>query len=152
MKEIQPDVMVSDVLEAFGADFKQGRDVARAMGVTMDELGTTKFGTIDSDQVRAIAVTLRRSADEVLAIACAPAAERDRRKAQASAIIDVLDAASVAAERMTGAAHLLHQWGYAEGHGSEDGAAFNLLADVLEDAAADLGQACATLDGLRAAR
>lgn len=149
MKEIQPDVTVSDVLEAFGADFKQGRDVAQAMGVTMDELGATKFGTIDSDQVRAIAVTLRRSADEVLAIANAPAAEIERRKAQAQAAVELEDAATVLAARAQGVAHVLKQMGYADGTDSGRGAACDLLADALEDAAIELEQARATLYRLK---
>ena len=150
MKEIQPDVMVSDVLEAFGADFKQGRDVAQAMGVTMDELDATKFGTIDSDQVRAIAVTLRRSADELLAIAGQPAVELDRRKALARATTDMEDAAMVLASRAQGAAHLLRQWCYVDGSDSESGAALDLLADALEDAAAGVEDARGRLDELRA--
>ena len=144
------DVTVSDVLEVLDATIGDAVNVADAMGVTVDHLCAVKFGSIGADQLRAMAVTLRLSSDELLAIARQPAIELDRRKALARATTDMVDAAIVAAERMTGAAHLLHQWGYAEGNGSEDGAAFNLLADVLEEAATDVIGARDRLDELRA--
>ena len=144
------DVTVLDVLEVLDATIGDAVNVADAMGVTVDHLCAVKFGSIGADQLRAMAVTLRRSSDELLAIASQPAIELDRRKALARATTDMVDAAIVAAERMTGAAHLLHQWGYAEGNGSEDGAAFNLLADVLEEAATDVIGARDRLDELRA--
>lgn len=144
------DVTVLDVLEVLDATIEDAVNVADAMGVTIEHLRAVKFGSIGADQLRAMAVTLRRSSDELLAIASQPAIELDRRKALARATTDMVDAALVAAERMTGAAHLLHQWGYAEGNGSEDGAAFNLLADVLEEAATDVIGARDRLDELRA--
>ena len=144
------DVTVLDVLEVLDATIEDAVNVADAMGVTIKHLRAVKFGSIGADQLRAMAVTLRRSSDELLAIASQPAIELDRRKALARATTDMVDAAIVAAERMTGAAHLLHQWGYAEGNGSEDGAAFNLLADVLEEAATDVIGARDRLDELRA--
>lgn len=144
------DVTVLDVLEVLDATIEDAVNVADAMGVTIEHLRAVKFGSIGADQLRAMAVTLRRSSDELLAIASQPAIELDRRKALARATTDMVDAAIVAAERMTGAAHLLHQWGYAEGNGSEDGAAFNLLADVLEEAATDVIGARDRLDELRA--
>ena len=142
------DVTVLDVLEVLDATIGDAVNVADAMGVTVDHLCAVKFGSIGADQLRAMAVTLRRSSDELLAIASQPAIELDRRKALARATTDMVDAAIVAAERMTGAAHLLHQWGYAEGNGSEDGAAFNLLADVLEEAATDVIGARDRLDAV----
>ncbi len=144
------DVTVLDVLEVLDATIEDAVNVADAMGVTIEHLRAVKFGSIGADQLRAMAVTLRRSSDELLAIASQPAIELDRRKALARATTNMVDAAIVAAERMTGAAHLLHQWGYAEGNGSEDGAAFNLLADVLEEAATDVIGARDRLDELRA--
>lgn len=144
------DVTLMDVLEVMGATIKDAADVADATGLTMEQLRAAEFGSIDADQVRAMCVTLHRSADEVLAIASAPAAELDRRKALARATTDMEDAAMVLASRAQGAAHLLKQWCYVDGSDSESGAALDLLADALEDAATGVEDARGRLDELRA--
>lgn len=144
------DVTIMDVLEVLGATIRDAADVADAMGLTLEQLRAATFGGMDADQLRAMAVTLRRSADELLAIAGQPAVELERRKALARATTDLEDAAMVLASRARGAAHLLRQWCYADGSDGDSGAALDLLADVLEDAAEGVEDARARLDGLGA--
>ena len=144
------DVTILDVLEVLDATIKDAANVADATGLTMEQLRAMEFDSMDADQLRAMAVTLRRSVDELLAIADQPAVELERRKALARATIDLEDAAMVLASRAQGAAHLLKQWCYVDGSDSESGAALDLLADALEDAAEGVEDARGRLDGLRA--
>lgn len=144
------DVTILDVLEVLDATIKDAANVADATGLTMEQLRAVGFGSMGADQLRAMAVTLRRSVDELLAIADQPAVELERRKALARATIDLEDAAMVLASRAQGAAHLLKQWCYVDGSDSESGAALDLLADALEDAAEGVEDARGRLDGLRA--
>lgn len=146
--ETQASVTVADVLEVLGATIKDAANVADATGLTLEQLRTAEFGSMDADQVRAMCVVLRRSPDELLAIGSAPAAEFDRRKAIAHTTTALADAAMVLASRAQGVAHLLKQWCYVDGSDSGSGAALDLLADTLEDAAEGVEQARATLDGL----
>ena len=149
--ETPTNTTVSDVLEVMGATINDAAAVADSMGLTVDQLRAAEFGSIDADQVRAMCVTLHRSADEVLAIASAPAAELDRRKARHHAVTELEDSATIAIAHMRGAAHLLKQWCYADGSDSDSGAALDLLADVLEDTAGDLEQARDALESLKRA-
>lgn len=144
------DVTILDVLEVLDATIKDAANVADATGLTMEQLRAVGFGSMGADQLRAMAVTLRRSVDELLAIANQPAIELDRRKAWARATTDMEDAAMVLASRARGVAHLLKQWCYVDGSDSESGAALDLLADALEDAAEGVEDARDRLDGLRA--
>ena len=144
------DVTIMDVLEVLDATIKDAADVADATGLTLEQLRAVGFGSMGADQLRAMAVTLRRSVDELLAIANQPAIELDRRKARARATTDMEDAAMVLASRAQGVAHLLKQWCYVDGSDSESGAALDLLADTLEDAAEGVEDARARLDELKA--
>lgn len=144
------DVTILDVLEVLGATIKDAANVADATGLTLEQLRAVGFDGMGADQLRAMAVTLRRSADELLAIAGQPAVELERRKALTRATIGLEDAAMVLASRAQGAAHLLKQWCYVDGSDSESGAALDLLADALEDAAEGVEDARGRLDGLRA--
>lgn len=144
------DVTILDVLEVLDANLQDAANVADATGLPLEQLRAVKFGSIGADQLRAMAVTLRRSSDELLAIASQPAIELDRRKALARATADMEDAAVVLASRAHGAAHLLRQWCYVDGSNSESGAALDLLADVLEEAATDVMDARGRLDEFRA--
>jgi len=131
----QSGTTVEDVLEVVGANLEQVADAARAAGLTIDELCATNVGSMDADTLRAVCVALRRDPDEVLAIASMPADELDRRRALAHARTEHEDAATVLAARAQGVAHLLKKTGYASGTDREQGAAFDLLADALEEAA-----------------
>lgn len=128
-----------DVLEVVGAPLLDVVDVANATGINVDDMRSTAFGSIDASQLRDISVTLRRSPDELLAIASAPEVELARRKAIASARQDLQDAAMVLEGRARGAACLMRQM--CDGLDTERAAAISLLADVLDDAAAEVGQA-----------
>lgn len=144
------DVTIMDVLEVLDATIKDAADVANATGLTLEQLRAVGFGSMGADQLRAMAVTLHRSVDELLAIASQPAIELDRRKARARATTNMEDAAMVLASRAQGVAHLLKQWCYVDGSDSESGAALDLLADALEDAAEGVEDAHARLDELKA--
>ena len=144
------DVTVLDVLEVLDATIRDAASVADATGLTLEQLRAIEFYSMDTDQLRAMAVALRRSVDELLAIASQPANELDRRKSLARATTDMEDAAMVLASRAQGAAHLLRQWCYVDGSNSESGAALDLLADALEDAATDVEDARGRLDEFRA--
>lgn len=144
------DVTILDVLEVLGATIKDAANVADATGLTLEQLRAVGFGSMGADQLRAMAVTLRRSVDELLAIADQPAVELERRKALARATIGLEDAAMVLASRAQGAAHLLEQWCYVDGSESDSGAALDLLADALENAAEGVEDARARLDELKA--
>jgi hypothetical protein len=144
------DVTVLDVLEVLDATIRDAASVADATGLTLEQLRAATFGGMGADQARAMAAALHRSTDELLAIASQPADELDRRKARARATTDLEDAAMVLASHARGAAHLLRQWCYADGSDSDSGAALDLLADALEDAAEGVEDARARLDGLGA--
>lgn len=131
---------VLDVLEAVGATLLDVVDVGKATGISMDAMQSTAFGSIDALQLRDMAVVLRRSPDELLAIAAAPDVELARRKAIARARQDLQDAAMVLEDRARGAACLMRQMFHAC-LDDEATAAISLLADVLADAAADVAQA-----------
>lgn len=126
---------VFDVLEATGATIVDVADITIATGMSFDEMRSTTFGSIDAEQLRDVAVTLRRSSDELLAIAEEPEAELARRKAIVRARLGLEDAASILADRANGAACLMRQMGEGDGIGTERAAALDLLADVLDDAA-----------------
>lgn len=59
------DMMLVDVI---GKDtpIDKAHDAAQAMGLTLEKLYTTRLGSIGSDQLRALAVALKRSADDIL--------------------------------------------------------------------------------------
>ena len=143
MEATRHDVTVLDVLEVLGTSIKEAADVAAALGTTMEGLRTMAFNRMGTDSLRAMAVTLRRSSDELLAIADAPEAERERRKAQAQALTDLVACATIACGRMRGAAQLLEQTDPDEGI---DRDALDLLADTLMDAADELERARRALD------
>lgn len=132
---------VLDVLEAVGATLLDVVDVGKATGISMDAMQSTAFGSIDALQLRDMAVVLRRSPDELLAIASAPEVELARRKAIASARQDLQDAAMVLEGRARGAAHLMRQMCDGDGIGTDCAAALDLLADVLVDAAESVSEA-----------
>lgn len=140
---------VIDLLEATGATLKDASNVAKGMGCTVDTLWNMPFNSMDADQLRTVATVMRRSSDELLAIASEPAAELDRRKARHSAVTDLEDSATIAVSRMRGTAHLLKQWCYVDGSDGESGAALDLLADVLQVAADDLEHSCDVLEALK---
>ena len=129
-----------DVLEVIGAPLSDVVDVAKATGTNVDDMRSTAFGSIGASQLRDISVTLRRSPDELLAIASAPEVELARRKAIVKARQDLQDAAMVLEDRARGAACLMRQMFHAC-LDDEATAAISLLADVLADAAADVAQA-----------
>lgn len=137
---------VLDVLEAVGANIRDVADVAIVTGMTMEDMRRTAFGSIDAEQLRNVAVTLRRSGDELLAIAEAPEAEMDRRKAIVRARQDLQDAATILEDRARGAAHLMRQMCDGDGIGTDCAAALDLLADVLVDAAESVRKAYDALD------
>lgn len=132
---------VLDVLEAVGASLIDVVDVARVTSIGMEEMRSTRFGSIDALQLRDMSVTLRRSPDELLAIAEAPEAEIDRRKAIVRARQDLQDAAAILQDRARGAAHLMRQMCDGDGIGMDRAAALDLLADSLEDAAESVSEA-----------
>lgn len=122
-----------DVLEVVGATLLDAVDVCKVAGVNVDEMQSKAFGSIGASQLRDVSMTLRRSPDELLAIASAPEAELARRKAIASARQDLQDAAMVLEDKAKGAAYLMRQM--YDGLDTERAAAISLLADVLGDAA-----------------
>lgn len=130
---------VLDVMEAIDATLPDLADVAIATGISMDAMQSTAFGSIGANQLRSMCLTLRRSPDELLAIAEAPEAELARRKAIARASHDLQDAAMVLEDKAKGVACLMRQM--CDGLDTERAAAISLLADVLDDAAAEVGQA-----------
>lgn len=132
---------VLDVLEAVGASLVDVVDVAKVTSISMEEMRSTRFGGIDALQLRDMSVTLRRSPDELLAIAEAPEAEMDRRKAIVRARQGLEDAATILADRARGAACLMRQMSDGDGIGADRAAALELLADSLEDAAESVSQA-----------
>lgn len=142
---------VQEVLEALGCTIQDAARAAGAMGVTVDSMCSTEFGSIDSDQLRTLSVTLRRSSDELLAIAAEPATELERRKALAVALEELVVTAQVLADRANGATHILRQMFQPSGKDSAQFNAVYLLVDSLEEAASDFDQAKEALDSRRSA-
>lgn len=61
------DVTLLGVLEESGANLLEAEQVVDALGLpTMESICTTRLRDLDSDQIRMLAVMLRRSADEIL--------------------------------------------------------------------------------------
>lgn len=58
---------VADVLKDTTPDVREV--AARAMGMTLADASATRMGSIDSDQLRTLAVVLRRSPNTLLGLA-----------------------------------------------------------------------------------
>lgn len=61
----RPDMTLYDAIGG-GTPINIAHEVAEAMGVTMQSMCTTRLGGISADQLRALCVTIHRSADEIL--------------------------------------------------------------------------------------
>lgn len=136
---------VIDVMEAMGANLLDVVSVSKSTGISMDDMCSTAFGAIGAEQLRAMCETLRRSPDELIAIAEAPKAEIDRRKGITRAQDDLHDAAMALEYRARGAAHLLRRLCDGDGMRKEHIASIELVADSLDEAAEGVAQALVTL-------
>ena len=88
------DRTVAEVLDGMEAPYSKGTEVAKALGLSVDDLFETKLAIISAAQLRTLATTLGIGADELLGLG-------GRRKGQE---VDLLDAASQACNKILFAA------------------------------------------------
>jgi len=140
------------ILDVVGVDapFSVAVDVAHAMGLTMEQLEATRLGSIKPEQLRALCVTLHRSADEVLGLIDEDARKLERRREVARARISYEDAADELATSARGAAYALQAVAETEALDGQAADAVYMLADALESAASRFTQASDELGRLMA--
>lgn len=117
------------------------KEAAQAMGLTLEQLYTTRLGSIESSQVRALCVTLDRRADEVLGLACPALADPERGRDDGRALLDYERAMDALLDVAWGTAHLLAAMGAAAEDEGSDATALAILEDALSAAAQDATRA-----------